>query len=189
MKIVAACSLKIGRGQGEVSWHFWAVHTLTKTWVDRFIGFFTTPPFPSFKEFFIIMPWKEGGGWSRGRTRRVQGPTWPLIEPDACKAKKFVLEAWHPFNNCHVWRSGFSNNWRTHSSRHDNWLLTEGSTVIITVEPSVSNHPKCKDLVAVYGRWLLTRIEPQGTSSENKSRHIYLMEDNLLPAISKLHHV
>ena len=32
-------------------------------------------------------------------------------------------------------------------------------------------------------------MEPQGASSEKRSRHIYFMEDNLLRAISKLHHV
>ena len=31
-----------------------------------------------------------------------------------------------------------------------------------TVEPPVSDHPKCKDLVATYWRWSLTRIEPRG---------------------------
>ena len=28
-------------------------------------------------------------------------------------------------------------------------------------EPPISDHPKCEDLVVAYGRWLLTRIEPQ----------------------------
>ena len=31
--------------------------------------------------------------------------------------------------------------------------------------------------------------EPQGVSSEKKSRHIYFMEDNLLHALSKLGYV
>ena len=39
------------------------------------------------------------------------------------------------------------------------------------------------------GLWSLTRIEPQGFSSEEKSEHIYLKEGNLLLAISKLRHV
>ena len=47
----------------------------------------------------------------------------------------------------------------------------------ITVEPPVSDHPKRKDLVVTYGRWSLTRIEPQEASSEKSSRHIYFMED------------
>ena len=51
-----------------------------------------------------------------------------------------------------------------------------------TVEPIVSNHPKCKDWVVAYGRWSFTRIEPRGASSEKRSRHIYFMEDNLLHA-------
>ena len=37
--------------------------------------------------------------------------------------------------------------------------------------------------------WSLTRIEPQGASSERRSWHIYFMEDDLLHAISKLRHV
>ena len=52
-----------------------------------------------------------------------------------------------------------------------------------TVEPPVSDHPKCKDWVVAYGRWWFTRIEPQGASSEKRSRHIYFMEDNLLRAM------
>ena len=32
-----------------------------------------------------------------------------------------------------------------------------------TVEPPISDHPRCKDLVVAYGRWSLTRIEPQGS--------------------------
>ena len=58
-----------------------------------------------------------------------------------------------------------------------------------TVEPSISDHPKCKDLVAAYGRWSLTRIEPQGFSSDKKSGRVYFNEENLLHAISKLRHV
>ena len=38
-------------------------------------------------------------------------------------------------------------------------------------------------------KWSLTRIEPQGASSERRSWHIYFMEDDLLHAISKLRHV
>ena len=55
-----------------------------------------------------------------------------------------------------------------------------------TVETSVSNYPKCKDLVVAYGRWSLARIKPQGASSKRskkRSRHIYCMEDHLLHAI------
>ena len=53
-----------------------------------------------------------------------------------------------------------------------------------TLEPPVSNYPKC-----IYWRWSLTRIEPQGASTEKRSGLIYFMEDNLLHAISKLCHV
>ena len=35
----------------------------------------------------------------------------------------------------------------------------------------------------------LTRIEPHGAFSEKRSGHICFTEDNLLHAISKLHHV
>ena len=58
-----------------------------------------------------------------------------------------------------------------------------------TVELPISDHPRCKDLVVAYGRWSLTRIEPQGSSSEKMHRHTYFMENNLLHAISKLQHV
>ena len=58
-----------------------------------------------------------------------------------------------------------------------------------TVESPVSDHPKCKDLLIAYGRWSLTRIEPQGTSSEKRSGHVYFMGDNLLHAISNLCHM
>ena len=58
-----------------------------------------------------------------------------------------------------------------------------------TVEPPISDHPKCKDLVAAYGRWSLTRIEPQGFSSDKKSVHVYFNEENLLHAFSKLRHM
>ena len=45
------------------------------------------------------------------------------------------------------------------------------SSKCITVEPqSVNDHPKCEYLVVAYGRWSLTRIEPQGASSEKMSR-------------------
>ena len=32
-----------------------------------------------------------------------------------------------------------------------------------TVEPPMSDHPRCKDLVVAYGRWSLTRIKRQGS--------------------------
>ena len=54
------------------------------------------------------------------------------------------------------------------------------------VEPPVSDRPNA-DLVVVYERWSLI-IEPQEASSE-RSGYIYFMEDKLLHAISKLHHV
>ena len=62
---------------------------------------------------------------------------------------------------------------------------------ISTVEPSVSNHPKCKDLVIAYGRWSLP-IKNQSTGGlfqEDVQAHLCFVEDNLLQAISKLLHV
>ena len=55
-----------------------------------------------------------------------------------------------------------------------------------TVKPPISNHPKYKDLVIAYGRCSIIGIDKQDVSSKTNSRHIYLVEDNLLPAISKL---
>ena len=47
-----------------------------------------------------------------------------------------------------------------------NVIFYTGSTIPVrktnTVTPPISNHPKCEDLVVAYGRWLLTRIDPQG---------------------------
>ena len=43
---------------------------------------------------------------------------------------------------------------------------------------SRNNHPKCKDWVVAYRRWLFTRIEPKGAFSKKRSRHIHFMEDN-----------
>ena len=64
------------------------------------------------------------------------------------------------------------------------------------VQPPISNHPKCEDLVVAYGRWSLTRTEPHGVSSEKRSRsiyflaenllHVYFVAENLLHVISKL---
>ena len=50
------------------------------------------------------------------------------------------------------------------------------SSKCITVEPqSVNDHPKCEYLLVGYGRWSLTRIEPQGASSEKMSRGSMLL--------------
>ena len=58
-----------------------------------------------------------------------------------------------------------------------------------TDKPIESNHPKCKDSVVAYGRWSLTRIEPQEVSFEKKTGHIYFKEENLLYAISKIRYL
>ena len=63
------------------------------------------------------------------------------------------------------------------------------NTTADTVKPSVSDHPKCKDLVVAYGRWAFTRIETQEASSKKRPGHIYFIEDNLLHAISKSRYV
>ena len=55
-----------------------------------------------------------------------------------------------------------------------------------TVKLPIINHPKYKDLVIAYRRCLIMGIDKQDVSSKTSSRHIYLVEDNLLPAISKL---
>ena len=62
-----------------------------------------------------------------------------------------------------------------------------GEFGLITVEPPISDHPKCKDLVVAYGRLSRTRIKPQREAGHLLRRgwaHLYFMED-----ISKLHHV
>ena len=60
---------------------------------------------------------------------------------------------------------------------------------LYTVEPPVSDHPKCKDRVVAYGRRSFTRSEPQGVSYEKRSRNMYFMEDNLSHAVSKVVYV
>ena len=59
---------------------------------------------------------------------------------------------------------------------------------------SLTSHkrpPKMQTLriVVTNGRWSPTRIKPQGAFTKKRSGHIYFMEDNLLHAISKLHHL
>ena len=36
-------------------------------------------------------------------------------------------------------------------------------SVFTAVEPPVSDHPKCKDLVVAYGKWSLTRFNPRAS--------------------------
>ena len=54
-----------------------------------------------------------------------------------------------------------------------------------TVKPT-RNHPKYKDLVIANGRGSIMGIDKHDVSSKTRSWHIYLVEYNLLPAISKL---
>ena len=44
-------------------------------------------------------------------------------------------------------------------------------------KPPVSDHPKCEDLVVAYGRWSLTRIEPQGITSYKRTEYICILEE------------
>ena len=68
-------------------------------------------------------------------------------------------------------------------------LLRENVLYVRTVQASRKQPSKCKDSVAAYGRWSFAKIEPQGVSSEKRSRHICFMKDNLLHAMSKLGYV
>ena len=43
-----------------------------------------------------------------------------------------------------------------------------------TCKPPVSDHPKCQDLVVIYGRWLFTRVEPKGVFSMNRLTHLLI---------------
>ena len=92
-------------------------------------------------------------------------------------SQPFLLGVYFSLNRCHPCRSTIETK---------TFHLPD---VVYTVEPPVSDHPKCKDLMVAYGRWSLTRIEPQGASSEKRSGDIYFNEDNLWHAISKLRHV
>ena len=53
-----------------------------------------------------------------------------------------------------------------------------------TVEPAVSDRPKCKGLVVAYGMLSLTRIESQGVSSKKRSGHIDCLVEHLLHALT-----
>ena len=54
--------------------------------------------------------------------------------------------------------SGFTTSQKTY--------LNQATLKKKTVEPPISNHPKCDDLVVVYRRWLLTIIEPHIACSQ-----------------------
>ena len=70
-------------------------------------------------------------------------------------------------------------------------LLSENVLYVRTVEASRKQPPKMQRLsgrlreVVTY----ITRIEPQGNSSEKRSRHICFMEYNLSHAMSELGYV
>ena len=49
--------------------------------------------------------------------------------------------------------------------------------------------PKMQRLSGRLRELVVHKIEPQGASSEKRSRHIYFIEDNLLHTMSKLGHV
>ena len=44
------------------------------------------------------------------------------------------------------------------------------------VEPLVSGHPKCEELVAAYRKYSFTRVELQEIFNKEKSRRIYFLE-------------
>ena len=54
-----------------------------------------------------------------------------------------------------------------------------------SLQPAEPPELHAKDLVDAYGRWSLTRIEPQVVPSEKRSRHIYIVAEKSLHAISK----
>lgn len=56
--------------------------------------------------------------------------------------------------------------------------------VVTTVEPAISDRPKCKGLVVAYGMLSLTRIESQGVSSKKRYGHIHCLVENLLHALT-----
>ena len=77
-------------------------------------------------------------------------------------------------------------------ARMQRWIWNLQLPTVSTFEYSWISRkrsPKMQDLLIAYGRWSLTRIEPQGTSSEKSSGYVYFMGDNLLHAISNLCHM
>ena len=53
-----------------------------------------------------------------------------------------------------------------------------------SVEPAISDRPKCKGLVVAYGMLSLTRIESQEFSSKKRSGHIDCLVENILHALT-----
>ena len=49
------------------------------------------------------------------------------------------------------------------------------------IEPSISDHPKCEDLVVAYEKRTTRRV-----CSEKMSGHVYFIEDNLLHICSAI---
>ena len=62
-------------------------------------------------------------------------------------------------------------------------------TYWFTVKAPVSDQIKCVCSVVAHGRWLLTRIDPQGVASQNRPGHIWNLGENSLYAFSKLWYV
>ena len=54
--------------------------------------------------------------------------------------------------------------------------MTTFTPFCYSVEPIVSNHPKCNDVMVAYKRWSSKKIEPQGIASEKRSRHAYFFK-------------
>ena len=54
--------------------------------------------------------------------------------------------------------------------------MTTFTPFCYSVEPIVSNHPKCNDLMVAYKRGSSKKIEPQGIASKKRSRHAYFFK-------------
>ena len=60
------------------------------------------------------------------------------------------------------------------------------ASLVIKIQLNLQKRPpKMQRLCGRLWEVVVTRIQPQGVSSEKSARHIYFMEDNLLHAISK----
>ena len=54
-----------------------------------------------------------------------------------------------------------------------------------SLQPAEPPELHVKDLVDAYGRWSLTRLEPEVVSSEKRFRHIYFVSEKSLHAVAK----
>ena len=72
------------------------------------------------------------------------------------------------FGKLCIWKHpGYAPGMYTIRVHHPKKTLLESSNLEKkTVEPPISNHQKCDDLVVVYRRWLLTIIDPHVACSQ-----------------------